>query len=236
MYVSLNEVYVNCYKAYRGLQRAIGEADKIALAVCNNEIIGLKGVALFAETLEHLKIHNAEKPKISIEKNQITVDARDAPTIECLALLLDAAVDTLSDFNSSTLVINNTCHQFLSIGALMTLLKKKPKIHATTQWVSEHDTEIMAVFHAGELYPNIYYSHQVTITTPPHKLQIIFSFDELPSHLTTIMYDKNTLQTLHQHYIKNGIDATDASVKTVKEFATAILVKETKESLKDAGE
>ena len=231
--VSCDEIKVTCYKAYFALYRKNGEAHKVANIVVNNEIIGLKGVNYFAKTLNYLKNCDDLTIDLATTNNKVVADLKNCSVIESITILLDYILNILSNNSSATLIITNTNSPWFCIGALMDLAKNN-NINIVAKWsdTNNHNT-VVCNFQSGSIYPNIYADNYAK---KPQPLTILFNKNKTAHNTLPLIYSEEKLKKTQQQNIKQGIGINIEDFKIIQKFASAILVEETKESYKDAGE
>lgn len=236
MLVSYNELQVECYKAFTGLNRKSGESDKIANTIANNEIIGLYGVNLFAKALQYLQQDNDSSIHLEINNNIINVDLNHCSIIVHIDILLDKALEVLQNEMNVVINIRNVYNRYLTIGALFDLLKYHKNLNITAKWTTNTQHTILCVFQSGELYPDVYY--QSINDDKKQFLTITINKEQISANIDTnyIKHSKQKLKNYYLNCIKNGIDVDSKDFAIINKFAQAILVKETIQSYKDAGE
>ena len=237
MKLSFNEIQVTCYKAYFGLHRNNGEADKISFIVANNEIIGLPGITSFANALKRLKSDNDLIIDLDIHDNKIIVDLKKRSVIENITILLDQMIDILQNYANVTLQIDNANNRWLCIGALVELVKNFPDVNVIAKWnYATPDNEVICIFCAGNIYPEIYCNKESNYLKKNYQtLTIIIDRQMTTASFPSIIYSRETLKYNHQKNIETGINVSKEDFKIIQQFSAAILVEETQDSYKNAG-
>ncbi len=239
MIVSFNEIQTSCYKAFLGLRKQSGEADKVAIIVTNNELIGLPGVRIFAKALTYLKKDNDLPLRLNTSINKLVVDLKKCSIVVHIFILLDAAMNVLLGHDNVALHIKNTHNRWLSIGALMTMANSHPNIHIAVSWRTLKE-EITCIFQAGNIYPTIFKRNH-TNNEKIQDLIINISYQEMTQYSAQCMnatevYTQKALKQYHQKSIQSGINIDTNCFVAIKQAAKAILVTETQASCQNAGE
>lgn len=243
MIVSCNEIQANCQRAFIGLKKSSGEADKIANIILNNEIVGLPGIDIFAKALPKLLQEDNKPMNLEINNNSIAVDLNHTSIISNISILLDKILDTLQSNYDANLVIRNGYNRWLSIGALIELAKQHPHTNIQAKW-NTNDGEIISIFNSnsideGYIYPDIFYKKHPDNTQKQARILTVALYKKITpdfsTDVATLKYSKSQLKKHHQNNIKTGITVSD-SFAIIKQFTKLILVEETENSYKNAGE
>lgn len=235
MLLSCNEIQVHCEKALFSIKRNYGNQAQIANSILIGQKLGLPVINIFNKNLKTLKNKDIN-PDISIKKNHIIIDIKGTSPVLHLYILLEMVVDIIQkDTKNSYAYIEfkNSNHQYLAIGMLFEFFKKQKSLNISFSWQDKKE-ELYCDFNKDRQYPNIY-KKQINDNLS-NKSLITFKKNTIIHDFKKIKYTEEELKNNYDTSIAKGVSVNEKDFQDLKVYADLILVKESLESLKNAGE
>ncbi|MFA0438916.1 hypothetical protein BCU70_09440 [Vibrio sp. 10N.286.49.C2] len=241
MIVSHNELVAAVNKAFLGMRRSCGEADVIANMVADLQMVGLHGVRHFNNASAYID-HDQDCPAdiMLTAQGLITADLHRCSVACHLPVIIDYAIEKM--IGSKTMKIELThCHnRWLAYSELVKLAAKG--IACSAKWTNGSSPKhTMYILNRGCVAPELFLSdvlatdlldcHSMTIELSVQDFDVQALSDGYSVHI-----DANELSQAQHNAWHNGITVDDQEWLQLKQTATAILVENSEQSIKGAGE
>lgn len=241
MIVSHNELVAVVNKAFLGMRRTCGEADVIANMVADLQMVGLNGISHFNNALRFLG-HEQDCPvdiKLT-EPGQIHVDLHDCSLACHLPVIIDYALEQMAEHKHLTIHLSQCHNRWLGYSELVNLAAKG--IACKAKWTNGSSPEhTLYVLNKGRIYPELFLSdsneleakdlHDMTIELAVQDFDIPALASDYSTHIDSVI-----LSDAQELAWRNGISVDDRDWEVLKQAATAILVENSAQSVRGAGE
>ena len=241
MLVSHNELVAAVNKAFLGMRRSCGEADVIANMVADLQMVGLHGVRHFNNASRYIS-HDQDRPAdITLTQPQrISVNLHRCSLACHLPVIMDYAIEKMVGSKSMTIELNHCHNRWLAYSELVKLASKG--IACMARWTNGSSPKhTMYILNRGCVAPELFLSDALDIQdTNNHSMIIELSVQDFDvtalSRDYSLHIDSNELSQAQQNAWHNGISVDDQEWGLLKQTATAILVENSEQSVKGAGE
>ncbi|MGF1749035.1 DUF3726 domain-containing protein [Vibrio cionasavignyae] len=241
MLVSHNELVAAVNKAFLGMRRSCGEADVIANMVADLQMVGLHGVRHFNNASRYIS-HDQDCPAdITLAQPQlISVDLHRCSLACHLPVIMDYAIEKMVGSKSMTIELNHCHNRWLAYSELVKLAAKG--IACMARWTNGSSPKhTMYILNRGCVAPELFLSDALEAPESDSNSMVIelstqdFNVKAL-SRGYSVHIDSNELSQAQQDAWHNGINVDSQEWGQLKQTATAILVENSEQSVKGAGE
>ncbi len=242
MILSNNELESTVNKAFLGIRKKCGESDVAATMVSTLQILKLDGVRHFNNAFHFIKLEKDTSFKIeSSGANSLSIDLLGCSLLCHIPLIMDYAVQELSDKSFLEIKIKNCHNRWLLYGYLAYLASKGFK--SLAKWTNgKNPKNVACVFNSS--FPNIFlsdsennfirdesYKNAVTITISRKDFDMSSLSANYETNLTPDNLKNRSISSLHR-----GIFVSDSDWKTLKRNASLLFVENSEKSILGAGE
>ncbi|KAB2825287.1 DUF3726 domain-containing protein [Aliivibrio finisterrensis] len=241
MIVSHNELVAVTNKAFMGMRRTCGEADIIANMVADLQMVGLNGVMHFNNATKFLIAEEDCPVDITMSNSgNLVVDLHGCSVACHLPVIVDYAVEKMVEKKNLTITLKKCHNRWLAYSELVKLAAKG--IACKAHWENGTSPKrTLYVLNRGCVAPELFLSDKIDLNSGYlNDMTIELSvrdFDVMAlSEGYSIHIDSAELSSTQENAWRNGIDVDDVDWESLKKTATAILVENSEQSLKGAGE
>lgn len=242
MIVSHNELIAAVNKAFLGMRRSCGEADVIANMVADLQMVGLNGVHHFNNASAFIgQEQDCPANIVLTNKHTIEVDLHNSSLACHLPVILDFVIEKMVGLKTIKIEIHNAHNRWLAYSELVKLAAKG--IACKANWTNgSSPKKTLYVLNKGRVTPELFLSDIKTDSgvERPHDITFELSVNDFDiatlSHGYSIHIDSNELTQVQEKAWSNGIFIDDSEWKTLCQTASAILVENSEQSIKGAGE
>lgn len=241
MIVSHNELVAVTNKAFLGMRRTCGEADVIANMVADLQMIGLNGVKHFNNATQFLTVEEDCPADIkSMDSNHLVVDLHGGSVACHLPVIIDYAVENMVGEKQLTITLKKCHNRWLAYSELVKLAAKG--IACKAFWDNGTSPKrTLYILNRGCVSPELFLSDRVDLNSLNlNDMTIELSIKDFDvvalSEGYSIHIDSTELHATQENAWRNGIAVDDVDWESLKKTATAILVENSEQSLKGAGE
>lgn len=241
MIVSHNELVAVTNKAFLGMRRTCGEADIIANMVADLQMVGLNGVKHFNNATKFLTAEEDCPVAITMPNSENLVVDLHGCSVAChLPVIVDYAIEKMVERETLTITLKKCHNRWLAYSELVKLAAKG--IACKAQWENGTSPKrTLYVLNRGCVAPELFLSDKVDLNSDNlNDMTIELSirdFDVVAlSEGYSIHIDSTELYATQENAWRNGIAVDDVDWESLKKTATAILVENSEQSLKGAGE
>lgn len=241
MIVSHNELVAVTNKAFLGMRRTCGEADIIANMVADLQMVGLNGVKHFNNATKFLTAEEDCPVNITItEPGHLMVDLHGCSVACHLPVIVDYAVEKMIGKKTLTIHLNKCHNRWLAYSELVKLAAKG--IACKAQWENGTSPKrTLYILNRGCVAPELFLSDEVDLNSSHlNDMTIELSvrdFDVVAlSKGYHIHINSAELSLTQENAWRHGIAVDDVDWESLKKTASAILVENSEQSLKGAGE
>ncbi|CAM2886586.1 DUF3726 domain-containing protein [Moritella viscosa] len=241
MIVSHNELVSVVNKAFLGMRRTCGEADVIASMVAGLQIVGLNGIGHFNNAAQFLTAEKDCPVDIFTTNNGgLLVDLHGCSLACHLPVVIDYAIEKMVGKKHLTIELKNCHNRWLAYNELVKLAAKG--LACKAQWnngSAPHNT--LYILNQGCVSPELFLSDHLDLEEGPlHDMTIQLSVRNFDIANCSVGYTKHinssVLNRAQRDTWYDGILVDDAEWETLKKTATALLVENSEQSIKGAGE
>mgnify|MGYP001458682514 CR=1 FL=1 len=241
MIVSHNELVAVVNKAFLGMRRTCGEADIIANMVAGLQIVGLNGIGHFNNAAQFL---TAEKDCpvdiVTTDEGGLVVDLHGCSLACHLPVVIDYAVEKMVGKKQLTIELKNCHNRWLAYNELVKLAAKG--LACKAQWNNGTAPQnTLYILNQGCVSPELFLSdhldlegctlHDMTIQLSVNNFDIANCSADYTRHINSSELNRAQRDTWY-----DGILVDDEEWETLKRTATALLVENSEQSVKGAGE
>ncbi|AZL84184.1 DUF3726 domain-containing protein [Aliivibrio salmonicida] len=241
MIVSHNELVAVTNKAFLGMRRTCGEADVIANMVADLQMVGLNGVRHFNNSTKFLTVEEDCPVEITMSKSgNLVVDLHGCSVACHLPVIVDYAVEKMVKRKRLSITLTKCHNRWLAYSELVKLAAKG--IACKAEWENGTSPKrTLYVLNRGCVSPELFLSDDVELNSGKlNDMTIELSvrdFDVVAlSEGYSIHINSAELNGSQENAWSHGIQVDDADWESLKKTATAILVENSEQSLKGAGE
>lgn len=241
MIVSHNELVAAVNKAFLGMRRTCGEADVIANMVADLQMVGLHGVRHFNNASDYMTVEKDCPVDIqTIPESTIKVDLHNCSLACHLPVIIDYAIEQMVGSKKMTIELTNCHNRWLAYSELVKLAAKG--IACTAKWNNGTSPKhTLYILNRGCVTPELFLSdvikgseeqfHDMTIELSIQDFDVAYLSKDYSIHI-----DSNELAQTQENAWQTGIFVDDNEWSILKQTATAILVENSDQSVKGAGE
>ncbi|GLR75559.1 DUF3726 domain-containing protein [Aliivibrio sifiae] len=241
MIVSHNELVAVTNKAFLGMRRTCGEADIIANMVADLQMVGLNGVRHFNNATKFLTAEEDCPVDITMSNSgNLVVDLHGCSVACHLPVIVDYAIEKMVEKKALTITLKKCHNRWLAYSELVKLAAKG--IACKAHWENGTSPKrTLYILNRGCVAPELFLSDKIDLHSGYlNDMTIELSvrdFDVMAlSEGYGIHIDSTELSSTQENAWRNGIDVDDVDWESLKKTATAILVENSEQSLKGAGE
>ncbi len=241
MIVSHNELVAVTNKAFLGMRRTCGEADIIANMVADLQMVGLNGVRHFNNATKFLTAEEDCPVDITMSNSgNLVVDLHGCSVACHLPVIVDYAIEKMVEKKALTITLKKCHNRWLAYSELVKLAAKG--IACKAHWENGTSPKrTLYVLNRGCVAPELFLSDKIDLNSGYlNDMTIELSvrdFDVMAlSEGYSIHIHSAELSSTQENAWRYGIDVDDVDWENLKKTATAILVENSEQSLKGAGE
>ena len=241
MIVSHNELTGVVNKAFLGMRRTCGEADIIANMVAGLQMVGLNGIGHFNNAARFLTVEKDCPVDIfTTNDGSLVVDLHGCSLACHLPVVIDYAIEKMVGKKHLTIELKNCHNRWLAYNELVKLTAKG--LACKAQWNNGSSPQnTLYILNQGCVSPELFLSdhldfaesalHDMTIQLSVKSFDIAGYSAGYTRHIKSSELNRALRDTWN-----DGILVDDAEWETLKQTATALLVENSEQSLKGAGE
>ena len=241
MIVSHNELTGVVNKAFLGMRRTCGEADIIANMVAGLQMVGLNGIGHFNNAARFLTVEKDCPVDIfTTNDGSLVVDLHGCSLACHLPVVIDYAIEKMVGKKHLTIELKNCHNRWLAYNELVKLTAKG--LACKAQWNNGSSPQnTLYILNQGCVAPELFLSDHLDFAESAlHDMTIqlsVKSFDiaGYSAGYTRHIKSSELNRALHDTW-NDGILVDDVEWETLKKTATALLVENSEQSLKGAGE
>ena len=241
MIVSHNELVAVTNKAFLGMIRTCGEADIIANMVADLQMVGLNGVRHFNNATKFLIAEEDCPVDITMSNSgSLVVDLHGCSVACHLPVIVDYAIEKMVEKKVLTITLKKCHNRWLAYSELVKLAAKG--IACKAHWENGTSPKrTLYVLNRGCVAPELFLSDKIDLNSGYlNDMTIELSVRDFNvmalSEGYSIHIDSAELSSTQENAWRHGIDVDDVDWENLKKTATAILVENSEQSLKGAGE
>lgn len=241
MIVSHNELTTVVNKAFLGMRRTCGEADIIANMVAGLQMVGLNGIGHFNNAAQFLTAEKDSPVDIFITNDGgLVVDLHGCSLACHLPVVIDYAVEKMVGKKQLKIELKNCHNRWLAYNELVKLAAKG--LACKAHWNNGSSPQnTLYILNQGCVSPELFLSdhldltgcslHDMTIELSIKNFDIVSYSEGYKKHINSAALNSAQRDTWY-----DGILVDDAEWAMLKKTATAILVENSEQSVKGAGE
>lgn len=241
MIVSHNELTGVVNKAFLGMRRTCGEADIIANMVAGLQMVGLNGIGHFNNAAQFLTAEKDSPVDIFITNDGgLVVDLHGCSLACHLPVVIDYALEKMVGKKHLTIELKNCHNRWLAYNELVKLAAKG--LACKTQWNNGSSPQnTLYILNQGCVSPELFLSDHLDLTGRSlHDMTIQLSVNNFDVAGDSQGYAKHinstALNSAQRDTWYDGILVDDAEWAKLKQTAAALLVENSEQSVKGAGE
>ncbi|GIC79303.1 DUF3726 domain-containing protein [Moritella sp. F3] len=241
MIVSHNELVSVVNKAFLGMRRSCGEADVIANMVAGLQIVGLNGIGHFNNAAQFLTAEKDSPVDIFItNEGGLVVDLHGCSLACHLPVVIDYALEKMVGKKHLTIELKNCHNRWLAYNELVKLAAKG--LACKAQWNNGSSPQnTLYILNQGCVSPELFLSDHLDLAGRTlHDMTIQLSVKNFDIAGYSAGYTKHikssSLNNAQRDTWYEGISVDEGEWEVLKRTATALLVENSEQSVKGAGE
>ena len=240
MIVTHNELITVTNKAFLGMRRVCGEADLIANMVADLQMVGLHGVKHFNNATQFISLERDEPVDIKVIDGHLIADLHGSSVACHLPVIIDYALEQMIANKHLKLSLKNCHNRWLAYSELLMLAGKG--IACKAQWDNGSSPKhTLYILNRGCVLPELFLAetlqrevnglNDMTIELSVNDFDIANLSSGYSKHI-----DAKNLSGVQDTAWNKGVFVEDHEWELLKNTATAILVENSEQSIRGAGE